>query len=288
MNKIPFGKTIAYAYGFTISQLGSIIGLAWISLVAIAVLQFLPYAAGGDPMAASGNPLQEGQHAIQNMGISILILLLTAIIYVAVTRLALGTRPGGAIAHFALGVPEFRVFGAVFLLGFVILAVAIAAGVAIAVAAGIVNSSHNEALLALAIVVLFFVALGAIVYIGARLGFLLIPATVVEEHISLTRSWVLTQGNFWRIFGILLAVMAPLFIIEMVGIAAIMGPALFAPLPNGTAEVVSAALQARFAAVGQHAPALIGLRLLIAPFQLGLSMGASAFAYRALTTPAPQ
>jgi hypothetical protein len=288
MNKIPVGKTIAYAYSFTLSQLGSIIGLAWISLVAIAVLQFLPYAAGGDPMAVSANPLQQGQHAIQNLGISILVFLLTSIIYVAVTRLALGTRPGGAIAHFALGVPEFRTFGALFLLGLVIFAIAIAFGIAVAVIAGMLSALHNEVVVALCVVALFLAMICAVIYIGARLGFLLIPATVVEEHISLSRGWILTQGNFWRIFGVLMAVMVPIFLIEMAGAVAIMGPGLFAPLPGGTAEAATAALQVRFAEFGQHVPALIGLRLLVAPFQIGLSIGASAFAYRALTAPAPQ
>jgi hypothetical protein len=288
MNKIPVRETIAYAYSFTFSQLGSIIGLAWISLVAIAILQFLPYAAGGDPTAAETSPMVAGQHAIQNLGISLLVLLLTAIIYVAVTRLALGTRPGGAIAHFALGVPEFRTFGAIFLFGVVIFAIAIAFGIGIAIMAGVASASHNEAVLALVIVLLLLAMMGAVIYITARLGFLLVPATVVEEQISLSRGWILTQGNFWRIVAVVLAVLAPIALLEMAGFAAIMGPGLFAALPAGTPEAASAALQMRFAEVGRHVPALIGLRLLIAPFQLGLSMGASAFAYRALTAPAPQ
>jgi hypothetical protein len=285
MNKIPVRQTIVYAYSFTFSQLGSIIGLAWISLVAIAVLQFLPYAAGGDPAAVSANPLQEGQHAIQNLGITILVLLLTSIVYVAVTRLALGTRPGGAIAHFALGTPEFRTFGAIFLFGVVIFALAIAFGIGLAIVVGVLTTAHNEALLALSIFVLFVLVICAIAYIGARLGFLLVPVTVVEEHINLSRGWILTQGNFWRIFAVLLAVVLPIFLMELVGIIAIMGPGLFAPLPEGT-QAASAVIQARLAEVSHHAPALIGLRLLVAPFQLGLSIGASAFAYRALTKPA--
>jgi hypothetical protein len=281
MNKIPVGKTISYAYSFTLSQLGSIIGLAWISLVAIAILQFLPYAAGGDPMAEPTNPLQAGQHAIQSLGISILILVLTSIIYVAVTRLALGTRPGGAIAHFALGVPEFRTFGAIFLFGLVIFGIAIGMGIAVGIVVAAANAAHNDALLALVLAAAILVALCAIIYIAARLGFLLVPATVVEEHISLSRSWLLTRGNFWRIFAVLLAVALPIALIELACTAAIVGPSLFAPLPAG--GDASQALAARFAEFGHHAPMLIGLRLLIAPFQLGLSMGASAFAYRALT-----
>lgn len=285
MNRIPLGKTISYAYSFTLSQLGSIIGLAWISLVAIAILQFLPYAAGGDPMATPANPIQAGQHAIQSLGISILVLVLTSIMYVAVTRLALGTRPSGAIAHFALGGPEFRTFGAIFLLGLVIFGIAIGLAIAAGIVVAVANAAHNEALLALVLVAVVLIVLCAVIYIAVRLGFLLVPATVVEEHISLSRSWLLTRGNFWSIFAVLLAVMVPIALIEIAGAAAIVGPGLFAPLPEGANA--SQALTARFTEFGHHAPMLIGLRLLIAPFQLGLSMGASAFVYRVLTAPPP-
>lgn len=282
MNKIPVGKTIAHAYRFTFSELGSIIGLAWICLVAIAVLQFLPYMAGGDPMAAAANPIQAGQHAIQSLGISILMLLLSAIIYVAVTRLALGTRPTGAIVHFSLGSPEFRVFGAMFLVGIVLFGIGLVCGIGLAIVSALIGAG-NQAVTGLVAAVLIIVVFCALVYIGLRLSFVLVPVTVAEEHISLSRAWILTQGNFWRIFGVVLAVLVPLVIVEIIATIVIVGPGIFAPLPDGSTQVMTQALQARFAEIGHHAPALIGLRLLIAPFQIGLSVGASVFGYRALT-----
>jgi hypothetical protein len=283
MNKLPVGKTIAAAYSFTYSQLGSIIGLAWISLVAIAILQFLPYAAGGDPMTMETNPLQAGQHAIQNLGISILVLLLTSVIYVALTRLALGQKPGGAVAHFALGAPEFRTFGAIVLLFLVMLGIALGALIAGGVLTFMFATIKSAAITSIVLFVAI-VALGcAIVFVGVRLGFLLVPVTVVEDQISLTRGWLLTQGNFWRILGVVLAVTLPLLLLAVAATWVTIGPEIlgvFANAAHADPEEVSRHLQEIMV---RHAPVLIGLRLVFAPFQLGLSIGASAFAYRALT-----
>ena len=286
MNKLPVGRTIAAAYGFTFSQLGSIIGLAWISLVAIAVLQFLPYAGGGNPMAGETNPLQAGQHAIQGFGISILVLLLFSVVYVAVTRLALGQKPGGAIAHFALGAPEFRTFGAILLLVLVVAGITIGAFIAGGAFTFMFATLHNEVLTALAVFVAVIVLTCVILFVVTRLGFLIVPATVVEEQISLSRGWVLTQGNFWRIFGILLAITLPVFAVEVVAVSIVIGPELMGVFAHVTASTDAQEISQRFQEiVVRHAPVMIGLRLVFAPFQLGLSMGASAFAYRALTAP---
>jgi hypothetical protein len=283
MNKIPVGRTIAAAYGFTLSQVGSIIGLAWISLVAIAVLQFLPYAGGGNPMAMETNPLQAGQQAIQGLGISILVMLLFSVIYVAVTRLALGQKPGGAIAHFALGVPEFRTFGAILLLVLVVIGVALGAAIAGGVLTAMAAALHSEAITGIVLVLVLIAVLGAIAFIAVRLGFLVIPVTVVEEQISLSRGWILSQGNFWRILGVLLATTLPLLVLEIVATLVVVGPELFGIMAGATAHTDPQEMSNRLQQIViHHAPVLIGLRLVFAPFQLGLSMGASAFAYRTL------
>lgn len=287
MNKLPAGPTIAAAYRFTFSQLGSIIGLSWISLVAIAILQFIPYAAGGDPMATETNPLQAGQHAIQGFGISILVLLLFSVIYVAVTRLALGQKPGGAIAHFALGVPEFRTFGAVVLLVLVASGIVIGALIAGGVVTFLLATLHSDLITGFALSVLVIGLIAVIAYISVRLGFLLIPATVVEEQISLSRGWVLSQGNFWRMLGVLLAISLPVFVLEFIAALVVVGPELFALLANAQ-HADPQDLSAHITQImARHAPVLIGLRLIFAPFQLGLSIGASAFGYRALTGTQP-
>ncbi|HEY8696174.1 MAG TPA: hypothetical protein VIM02_01035 [Rhizomicrobium sp.] len=282
MKKIPVGKTIAYAYSFTFGHLGAIIGFAWLALVLIAVLQFLPYAMGGNPMAEPENATIAGRQALEGMGTSLLAALLYSIIYVPVTRLALGLRQEAAIVHFALGAPELRVFGAIVLFALVVIGMAFGIGILSAIlgVAMAMIGKAGAAILALAILA----ALLAFIYIIVRLGFLVVPVTVAEGQISLSRGWILTQGNFWRIFALLLAIFLPLMVVHAVGIAAIIGAPLFAPLPEG-AEAAGRAIGERFALLGQHMPVYLGLSLILAPFSIGLSLGASAFAYRAQVPP---
>ena len=207
MTKIPAGSTIRHAYTFTLSELGTIIGLCWLPLVLIAILQFLPYAFGGDPMGAPENATAQGRHGLENLVSSLLMILLYSIAYVPVTRQALGLRQGPAIVHFALGLPEFRVFGALLLFFLVIFAMAVGIGV-LGLAAGAISAMTGKnpvAGLMLALVVL--AALLGFIYAIVRLGFVIVPVAVAENQISLTRAWTLTRGNFWRIFGILAAVL---------------------------------------------------------------------------------
>lgn len=284
MNKVPVGKTIAYAYNFTLGNLGAIIGLSWVSLVIIAVLQFLPYAGGQNPMVPPDNPAQAGQQALLGIASSLATLLLYSIIYVAVIRQALGLRQGGAVFHFALGTPELRMFGAFLLFMLVLFGMAIVFGVAAALLVVLSRASSSPVVVAAVLALAILACVCAFLYVVVRLAYFIAPVTVVEEHISLTRGWMLTAGNFWRLVAVMLAVALPLFVIYAVGLWAIMGPGLFAPLPDNP-DQIKQAMDMRFAALGQHMPLFIGLSLLIAPFNIGLNMGATAFAYRALVPP---
>jgi hypothetical protein len=281
VRKIPVRETIVHAYKFTLAHLGTIIGLCWLPLVLIAVLQFLPYALGGNPMAPAENASAQGRHGLENLGSSLLILLLYSIMYVPVTRQALGWRQGTAVVHFALGAPEFRVFGALCLFFLVLLTMGIGVGVLGMILAGIAITAGKNALLGLLFALIILGAVLAFIYATLRLGFLVVPVAVAEEQISLTRSWVLARQNFWRILGVLLSVLLPIYLLHLIGLLAIVGPGLLAPLPYDPnhAEQV---LAARFAMVGQHMPEYLGLTLILAPFSIGLAVGASTFGYRAL------
>ncbi len=69
-------------------------------------LNFLP-ELGGSVGDAAANPVAASTQVIENIAILVLTQLLYAIIYVAVTRQALGLRQGTAMVHFALG-PRIR------------------------------------------------------------------------------------------------------------------------------------------------------------------------------------
>jgi hypothetical protein len=284
MTKLPVGSTIRHAYSFTFGELGTIIGLCWLPLVLIAILQFLPYAFGGDPMAPAENATAQGRHGIESLVSSLVMILLYAVAYVPVTRQALGLRKGPAIVHFALGLPEFRVFGALLLFFLVIFAMAIGIGLLGLVAGGISVMTGKNPIAGFAFALVILTALLGFIYAIVRLGFLIVPVTVAENQVSLTRAWTLTRGNFWRIFGTLLAVLVPLYILHLGGLIALVGPGLFAPLPSNLA-LAEQVLASRFAQVGKHIPEYIGLTLILAPFNIGLGIGAAACAYKVLSPP---
>ena len=279
--KIPVADAIAYAYKFTLTHLGTIIGLCWVPLVLIAVLQFLPYALGGNPMAPAENATIQGRQGLENLGSSLLILLFYSIMYVPVTRQALGLRQGPAVIHFAFGAPEFRVFGALCVFLLVLLTMGIGIGVLGLIFGGLALASGKNALVGLIFALIFLTAVLGFIYATVRLGFLLVPVAVAEERISLTRSWVLARQNFWRILGVLVAVLLPIYLLHLIGLLTIVGPGLLAALPSDPNQAEQV-LAARFAMVGQHMPAYLGLTLILAPFSIGLAIGASAFGYRAL------
>jgi hypothetical protein len=279
MNKIPVRKTIAYAYSFTFGHLGTIIGLVWLPLVILTVLNFLPQMAGGELDPGSQSPLMVGSQAIGRIAIWALSLLLYSIIYVAVIRQALGLRQGTATVHFALGMPEFRVFGALLLLFVVVMAfVGTYFGVVLVVAAA-GTKSMPLAIAAVAIAILGAIAL---LYALVRLAFLVAPVTVAEEQINLGRGWALTQGNFWRVFAVMLAVGLPMILIYLAGTMALMGNELMAPVPAAISNNAAALVQHQMQIFNRHLPESLGFELILAPFSLGLNLGAAAFAYRAL------
>jgi len=195
-------------------------------------------------------------------------------------RQALGSRKGTAVIHFALGLPELRVFGALclFFLLLMVMVTGIGFGGLLLGGLAMANKSAGFSLL---VALLVLAAVLGFCYATVRLGFLIVPVAVAEEQVSLTRGWILAQGNFWRILVVVMAVLLPLYLVNFIGLVAVVGPQLIAPLPANT-TMAEQAIAARFGLIGQHMPAYLGMTLILAPFKIGLSVGAAAFGYRTL------
>src|SRR5580698_9496346 len=272
MNKLPVARTVLDAYGFTFAQLGTIIGLIWFPTVVSTLLNFLPQLAsyGGASAAAMGTD------QIEILAIMLLKLLLSAIVYVAVARQALGLRQGPAVFHFALGQPEFRVYGALLIIYFLI---------AVAVLAQLEAQSAGGPASTLAT----FIALpGAVflIYLAVRFGFILVPAIVAENRLDFARIWTMTRGNFWRIFAVVVAIVVPLWAVECAGTVALMGKDIAAALPppqTTDPQIIQQHLVKLEDVITRHMPQLMFIWLIMAPFSLGLTLAASASAYRALS-----
>lgn len=280
MPKLSVVGAIRFAYAFAFEQIGAIIALVWLPLLVVAVLQFLPYALG--TAWPGGSPAEQAGASALNLAFSTAALVLYAMNCVAVTKQALGQRKGDTSFHFALGWPEWRMFVAIVICGFVLVATL----GSYALGGSAVFTAARGGAIALAATAYAIVGLFVVAFVVLRLIFLLPTIVVAEERVDLLRAWRLSRRNFWRILAVVLAISIPLLAIECVAIAAIVGPSLFAPLPDGAAAA-DLALRARVAMLDRHMPAMIGLALVLAPFSLGLTLGASVFSYRALTPPKP-
>jgi len=284
VKKLPVGEAIRFAYHFTFGQLGTIIGLVWIPLVVIAVLQFLPYGMGDAMLSREDNPAAYGSAQLRAIIFMFVIALMYACFFVSVTQQALGLRQGGAIYHFALGRTELRMWGTLLLLGAImtmlLLAVALFTTVGVIAAAKSVDRALAEPVQD----ALLLIGACAFIYVMVRLGFLLVPATVVEKKIGFESSWKLSRGNFWRISLAAFVVTLPIFVLVFAAQYALMGRELVAVMqPGVTLETVMTRLEV---VTARHAPEIIGINLIVAPFVYGLYLATAAFAYRTLSAPA--
>ncbi|HEV2562708.1 MAG TPA: hypothetical protein VGT78_11260 [Rhizomicrobium sp.] len=284
-------KTISYGYSFTFGHLGTIIGLIWLPMVVVAVAGYFVMSQyyGTFPTAMEqGNPAAAGQSALLVLFWSIASLLISSVMYAAVTRQALGLKHGTTLINFTFGVMELRVFAAIAallaILFFFMLIYALAVWASAALAASLVSAGGKEIgdLIGGILVIVFFLGM---IYALVRLSFLLIPATVSEGKVGLAQSWKLTKGNFWRIFLIAIATLGPLLLVTLAVEVAILGPDFFMPKGAASADFDKNMQQmiAQMRATSPHLPWLYGFSFLIAPVFLGLGLAPSAFAYRALT-----
>ena len=269
---MPVVATLRDAYSFTLTHLGSVIGLIWVPMVLLTVMGFFSsqrYYNTTIEALASNNAEQIWSSLLMWLAYLIAALLLQAVMYAAVTQLALGLRSGPVWAHFAFGQAEWRMFRALlaftglmfpfFLFGsalvnVVVLQAAPAAPAALLIFYGLI----------LAAIARFFVLLPAI--------------SATESGPLLRRAWMLTAGNFWRLLAVLLAIIVPLFIFAIV----LMVPVAqrLPPLPTGGSPQVQQLAMLTW--LRQALPFLWGLLFLIWPLVMGLFAGASVSAWRAL------
>jgi hypothetical protein len=273
MTKIPVLDAIRFAYRFTFHHLGAIIGLIWLPMIVATVFGFFVFQRFFEALAnalASNNFAQMGPALLGLILFVFIGLLLLSMMAVPVTQLALGSRKTGALAHFAFGPLEWRLFRAgLGMAGFLfLLLLLVSMGTAALLGPG--NAAATYAAQAVFFVCMIFCIL--------RVGFLLPSVAVAESGPVLPRSWILSGGNAWRILGVFLAVMLPVRLAMILVEAALAGPRMLEPkLFNSTAKV---AAQVHFAS--QNMPVTAGLAFLFAPVLLGLTLSAGVYVFQTL------
>jgi hypothetical protein len=285
VNKLSVRETVASAYRFTFAELGTIIGLIWLPMVAIAVLEFLPYGLGDATLTPDQDPNAVGAALLRGVVFWLVSVLFYACINVAIVRQALGLRKGTAIAHFILGRVELRVWGALLLLLAIFFALSFGLALALIAAGAAAQALGGQVAAALAATAVLAAGLCVLLVSMLRLGFLLVPIAVVEEKISFERGWLLTRGNFWRIASVLFVVTLPTFAVLTVASSMLMGHDLDALARVAQRLSVQAIMERYRIIVSSHAAEIIGINLILAPFTFGLTLGACAAGYRALTAP---
>jgi hypothetical protein len=273
VRRLPVLETIRQAYGFTFGHLGAIIGVIWLPMVIATVSGFFVtqhYSTEIQAAMAADNAAAAGPAVLAVLFYLLAKLLLTAMMYVPVAQLALGQRQGGAMFHFAFGALEWRMFRTLFgLVLFLIPPALLLMVVGQNLLAGTVGGASPVKLLAAELV--FFLLYGALVYVLVRIGALLVPVVVAEDKPALTRGWILSAKNFWRLLGVMVGTAGPVLVVT----ATIELALLQSTGGDATAQMSMGG--------GQVAPLIAGLEFLLAPLLIGLFVSASVFSWKALS-----
>jgi hypothetical protein len=291
--KIPFGATIAHAYRFTFANFLNIALLIWVPLAISFLLGGLLLERINSLLTAiQANDPSAWSQLAPFVPVYFLGMGLAFVQFTAVSEFALGMRQP-ALFSFPLGKPVWRLMGAVFLgllaLLLILIALgllAIILGIALGFIAAVSFPTAASAVAGLTTALAILIVEGAISYTAFRLFFLLVPVTLVLQRIDLYESWRLTKGNFWRIFGIWLALFVPLAVVEYSLIFAAIG--LPATLPPDASQQAQFQAQlswniAIFRAMVKYWYVSLPFAAAAAIFLYGVIGGAQAFAYRALT-----
>jgi hypothetical protein len=272
MRRISVVATIRDAYVFTATHLGGIIGLIWVSMVLLTVMGFFSSQHLYNDVVealASSNAERMGPSLLMWLAYLIAALFLQAVMYVAVTQLALGMRGAPTWAHFAFGPAEWRMFRALLAFFGLVVSVSLLGSVAL-------NSIARQAPQAALTVPLI---VNGVILIAIARFFTLLPAISITETVPvLRRAWLLSAGNFWRLFAVLLAIVVPMFILAVLLLAPV--AEWIPPLP--VVDGRQTQQLAMFMWLRQTLPLLWGLLFLVWPLVIGLFAGASVSVWRAL------
>ena len=286
MHKIPIGQTIALAYRFLFSEIGTIIGICWFPALLSSLASYLTaiYAATHEEQIEARELGPEAVYTVVSiLGIAISIFA-ASVMAVALTRHVLGRRATGVVAYFAVGPVEWRMFAAIVryiagAIALVIAAIAISA-FAFSLAGVPVDAAVSVRATAPTIIagLVAWAAFIAAFVVMLRMGFFIPPTIVAEEHGGLRRSFELTSGNVLRALAVLAVLGTPVLLLLLGGEAVLLrsalGPALYRLSPAEFFERATSAMQQK----------LLPWEVFTAVvFILGSALiyGGSAIAYRA-------
>lgn len=286
MGKIPVGKTISYAYSFAFGHILNILGVAWFPFVLMGVAGYfllMPYIVAVQHFLTTQDMSGIASAFLLVLAFVVVAVICMSMVTVEVMREALGMDPGQKFFYFSLDKPVWRLIGAYALFILVMIGLGLVGGIALGILtmiAGMANATVAGVISGVGGVVLAL----ALVLIAIRIVFLLPAVVVAENHIGLRRGWHLTYGNFWRIVGVMLAIVIPLALVQFCIQWLIFGSNFMTTtMQSGmTPDEMTAQLQQLQTQLASGLIYMIPVWIIVSILNLGLTSGAGAFAYRAL------
>ena len=277
MRRVPVVATVRDSYIFTATHLGGIIGLIWVPMLLLTVMGFFSFQRYYNDFIeamAGSNPAALGPSVLMMLGYLVAALLIHAVMYVAVIQLALGSRTAPAIAHFAFGPLEWRMFRAFLAFVGVLMALLIPA----MVLGNAAQLAAPPGMAMLGPLILLVMIYGVLLLTMPRF-LALLPAIAVNETTPvLRRAWQLSQGNYWRLLAVLLAILVPVLVLFSVLELVLTGKPPVPVAGGQQVQLIAGIMRAR-----ETLPMLSGLGFLLSPLVVGLLAGASVSAWRSLS-----
>jgi hypothetical protein len=313
MQKIPVLHTVSQAYGFAFGRYFSTLSIVWLPWLGLIVLAYFLVLPNIGPIfalfaqiiqhpedTAANQPLimEMNRHSAYLQLFNLVELVVSVMILSGITKEALGTRTGSRFYYLQFGNAELQVLVALILMVVILIGVMIACllgGIVIGMVGAILSAAvpgttGGRVFVGIFAFIAFVAAFVASFYVLARSLFLLVPASVAENTIAVSRSWQLARGNIWRIFGIGVLVVLPLAIIELVIVSIFVIPLAMQLVQEGQSggqEAVRHHVAQLMLAMPSFLVWFLPLGLLLTPIFYGLFVSAPVFAYRALVPAAP-
>ncbi len=296
MKKIPVGAAIAHAYRFAFGNFLTVLRAMALPLVLQLGLSIVMI----NRVVPALKAMQTNDPSAFSLLGPVLLLYPIALVlffvqFTSVTETALG---GAARAwlYFPIGKKMWRLLG-----GFVLAALAIIGVIAAFVIAGyllllllgvilkVSVPGAAKAVIGLAAAVLILAAYGGLIFLVVRFFLLLAPVNIAEQRLGVGRAWLLSRGNFWRAFLIVLAILIPVVVAEYAAMFAVAG---WPSMPRGGGhQAIQAARLAwqitALSAASRYWYISIPLFAVVMVLYLGAGCAAQAFAYRTLTEGEP-
>jgi hypothetical protein len=292
MAKIPVGAAIAHAYRFAFGNFLTVLRAMALPLVlqlALSIVMINRVVPALKAMQAND------PSAFSQLGPVLLLypiaLVLFFVQFTSFTEAALG-QPAKSWLHFPIGKNMWRLLGGFVLAALAIIGVAAAFAIAgyllLLLLGAILKVSAPvaaKAVIGLAAAVMILAVYGGLIFLVVRFFFLLAPVNIAEQRLGVGRAWLLSRGNFWRAFLIVLAILIPVIVVEYAAMFAVAG---WPPLPRGGGhQAIQAARLAwqitALTAASRYWYIAIPLFAVMMVLYLGAGCAAQAFAYRKLT-----